>query len=81
MTAWGQNVTSVPVGSLTGTVTIPQLGINIPFASMSTETVYLNFNQTGTYTWLCLPPCGLGKDGLPGAMDTPGWMMGSLTIR
>lgn len=80
MTAWGQNATLLPVSSLTGTLTIPQLGINIPFDGMSTTVAYLDFNQKGTYTWVCLTPCGLGKDGLSGAMDTPGWMMGSLTV-
>ena len=80
MTNWGQNVTSVPVSSLTGTITIPQLGINVPFAGGETTIAYLKFSQTGTYTWLCQPPCGLGKDGLAGAMSTPGWMMCQITV-
>ena len=80
MTEWGSNVTSMPVSSLTGTVTIPELGINIPFASMSTTVAYVKFDKAGTFTWVCLPPCGLGEDGLAGAMSTPGWMMGSITV-
>ncbi len=81
MVNWGKNETSVPINSLTGTITVPQIGLNIPFPSMSTTIAYIEFNQTGTFTWVRLPPCGLGSDGLSGAMNTPGWMMGSITVR
>ena len=80
MAPWGGNVTSVPVSSLAHTFTIQQLGNNIPVVGDSTVIAYLYFNQPGTYTWICLTPCGLGKDGLSGAMDTPGWMTGTLTV-
>jgi len=80
MTQWGQNVTSIPVAALTGTITMPQLGINVPFAGGETTIAYLKFDQTGTFSWVCLPPCGLGKDALSGAMSAPGWMMGQVTI-
>lgn len=81
MTQWGQNATSVPLAALTGTITLPQLGINVPFAGGETTIAYLRFDQSGTFTWICQPPCGLGKDGLSGAMSTPGWMMGEVTVR
>jgi hypothetical protein len=80
MSPWGANVTSVPVATLAHTFTIPSLGINIPVVGGSTEIAYLYFNQPGTYTWLCLTPCGTGPGGLAGAMSTPGWMMGSIVV-
>ena len=80
MMDWGQKVTSIPLEALTGTITIPQLGVNVPFAGGETTIAYLSFSQPGNYTWICLPPCGLGKDNLLGAMSTPGWMMGQLTV-
>jgi heme/copper-type cytochrome/quinol oxidase subunit 2 len=77
---WGENVTSVPAASLAHTFTIPQLGINIPVVGGDTEIAYLYFNKAGTYQWFCLTPCGLGPDGMEGAMATPGWMTGTVIV-
>jgi heme/copper-type cytochrome/quinol oxidase subunit 2 len=79
--SWGQNVTSVAASSLAHTFTIPMLGINIPVVGGSTVIAYLYFDKPGTYTWICLTPCGFGKGGLSGAMATAGWMTGTLTVR
>lgn len=75
---WGQNVTAVPASELAHTFTIQQLGINIPVVAGSTIIAYVDIHQKGSFTWVCLTPCGLGDNGLTGAMDTPGWMMGSV---
>ncbi|MDG6901298.1 MAG: hypothetical protein JRM80_04990 [Nitrososphaerota archaeon] len=75
---WGQNVTAAPASQLAHTFTIQQLGINIPVVADSTVIADLEIHQTGTFTWLCMTPCGLGNDGNLGAMATPGWMMGSV---
>jgi heme/copper-type cytochrome/quinol oxidase subunit 2 len=80
MSPWGANVTSVPVNSLAHTFTISSLGINIPVVGGSTEIAYIYINQPGTYTWVCLTPCGLGSNGLQGAMEAPGWMTGNLNV-
>ena len=80
MMSIGQNVTSVPADSVAHTFSVPQLGINVPVVGGSTEIAYLMFNQAGTYTWLCMTPCGFGSDGSGGAMSTPGWMTGQLTV-
>lgn len=77
---WGQNVTSVPGAQLAHTFTIPGLGVNIPVVGGDTEIAYLYLTKAGTYTWFCQTPCGLGADGLGGAMSTGGWMTGSVTI-
>lgn len=80
MVPWGQNVTSVPASTLAHTFTISQLGINIPVVGGSTVIAYLYFDKPGTYTWVCLTPCGLGDNGLAGAMDAPGWMTGTVVV-
>ena len=77
---WGQNVTSVPGSELAHTFTISQLGINIPVAAGSTVIAEIEIHQTGSFTWTCLTPCGLGADGLAGAMEKPGWMMGNIEV-
>lgn len=74
----GQNVTSLSPDSVAHTFTIPQLGINIPIAPSSTTVAYFTINQAGTYSWFCQTVCGSGPDGLEGAMETPGWMTGSV---
>ncbi len=81
MENWGQNVTSVPYSTLAHTFTIQQLGINIPVVGGSTVIAYLRFTHPGTYVWICLTVCGLGNNGLAGAMEKPGWMTGTLTVK
>lgn len=77
---WGQNVTSVPGAMLAHTITISQLGINIPVVGGDTEIAYLYFPKPGTYTWICETPCGFGPDGSEGAMSTAGWMTGQFVV-
>jgi hypothetical protein len=76
---WGRNVTSVPGSMLAHTFTIQQLGINIPAVGGDTVIAYFYINQTGTFQWICLTPCGFGATGMQGAMETPGWMEGQVT--
>ena len=78
--SWGQNVTSVPGNMLAHTFTIQQFGINIPVVGGDTEIAYLYLNQTGTFQWICLTPCGFGPSGMGGAMSAPGWMEGQITV-
>ncbi len=80
MEHWGHNVTSVPAQVIAHTITIQSLGINIPVVGGATEIVYLYFDHPGTYTWICLTVCGLGNDGMLGAMVKPGWMMGTFSV-
>jgi hypothetical protein len=78
--SWGQNVTSVPGNMLAHTFTIQQFGINIPVVGGDTEIAYITLNQTGTFQWICLTPCGFGPTGMGGAMSAPGWMEGQITV-
>jgi heme/copper-type cytochrome/quinol oxidase subunit 2 len=77
---YGTNVTSVPGDMLAHTFTIQQLGINIPVVGGNTAIAYLYLNETGTFPWVCLTPCGFGPTGMQGAMSTPGWMEGNVTV-
>jgi len=45
-----------------------------------TEIAYLYLNQTGTFQWVCLTPCGFGPSGMGGAMTAPGSMEGQITV-
>jgi heme/copper-type cytochrome/quinol oxidase subunit 2 len=76
----GQTISSVDPSNVAHTFTIPQLGINIPVEPSSVVTAYFTLNQTGNFSWFCQTECGAGPEGLAGAMDTPGWMTGSLTV-
>lgn len=78
---WGMNVSSVPGSILAHTFSIPQLGINIPVVGGSTVIADLNLELTGTFAWICLTPCGMGVDGMRGAMSQSGWMEGQITVQ
>lgn len=80
MRSLGENVTSVPADTVAHTFSVPELGVNVPVVGGSTEIAFLVFNHAGTYTWVCMTPCGFGADGGEGAMSTPGWMMGQITV-
>lgn len=75
-----ENVSSLPASEISHTFTIPSLGINIPVATLSTEVAYFTIDSTGTFNWFCMTRCGSGPTGLMGAMATPGWMTGSVTV-
>ena len=80
--SWGAGVSSVPTNQIAHTFTIVSLGINIPIVGGDTEIAFLYLNQTGTFTWQCYTPCGFSNvdGGWSGAMVTPGWMMGEVTV-
>ncbi len=79
--SWGQNVTAVPGGILAHTITIPQLGVNIPVVGGDTTVAYLYFTKTGTFAWYCATPCGFGPTGMDGAMAKAGWMTGQIVVQ
>jgi len=80
--SWGAEVSSVPVDQIAHTFTVVSLGINIPVVGGDTEIAFLYLNQTGTFTWQCYTPCGFPSvnGGWSGAMVTPGWMTGQITV-
>jgi len=75
-----QTVTSLSPEYVSHTFTIPSLGINIPVAAESTEVAYFTTGAPGSYLWLCASQCGSGPDGIAGAMASPGWMTGMITV-
>jgi len=80
--SWGAEVSYVPADQIAHTFTITSLGINIPVVGGDTEIAFLYLTQTGTFTWQCYTPCGFPNvnAGWSGAMVTPGWMMGEVTV-
>jgi heme/copper-type cytochrome/quinol oxidase subunit 2 len=75
-----QTVSSVPADLIAHTFTIPSLGINVPVPVSSTVVATFTLDKAGTFSWFCMTACGTGADGLGGAMITPGWMTGSVTV-
>ncbi len=78
---WGMNMSAVSGADLAHTFTIPELGVNIPVVGGDTQVAYLRFTRAGTYTWVCLTPCGFGANGMQGAMSAAGWMFGQITVK
>jgi heme/copper-type cytochrome/quinol oxidase subunit 2 len=79
-------VHSIPNDQVAHTFTIPGLLINVPIPAAKSSshpvTVTFTFRVTkkGTFNWLCEAPCGSGKTGMGGAMNTAGWMVGHVTF-
>ncbi|MGO9877526.1 MAG: hypothetical protein ACLPVY_27455 [Acidimicrobiia bacterium] len=62
------------------TFTIPTLGLNVPIAADSKVTFTFRTPKRGTYLWHCMDPCGTGASGWGGAMETNGWMQGTVSF-
>ncbi len=75
-----QTVSSLPAALISHTFTAPQLNLNIPVAAETTVIAYFMTGGPGNYPWFCTTPCGSGSSGLAGAMETPGWMSGSIVV-
>ncbi len=77
----GKTVNSLNPKYVSHTITIPQLGINVPIAGNSVTTFTIKTKGKGTYTWHCMDPCGDGHGGWGTAMGTKnGYMEGSFTV-
>lgn len=81
----GKSVTEVSNKVISHTFTIADLGINLPIPAAPTGKVVtvqatIHTGKAGTYTWQCYAPCGTGKGDMHGAMDTAGYMKGSVVI-
>lgn len=55
--------------------------VNIPVLPLTVEQTTFTLNQPGGYYWQCEAACGAGNSGFTGAMSTPGWMMGFVTVQ
>jgi hypothetical protein len=71
---------SLPAGDISHTFTVPALNLNVPLETSSTTVAYFMTGADGSLTWLCEAACGSGPNGTSGAMVTPGWMTGVLTV-
>ena len=86
----GTTVSSVPNKDVAHTFTVPGIGLNLPVpAAQSTKagaitpavvTASFVTSKKGSFTWQCYAPCGSGKAGMGGAMQSPGEMTGKVVI-
>lgn len=73
-------VSSVSANNIAHTFTVSAFGLNIPIQPQTVTHAQFVITTGGTATWQCDADCGSGSLGLSGAMATPGWMLGSITI-
>ncbi|MCL4333349.1 MAG: hypothetical protein M1424_01575 [Candidatus Thermoplasmatota archaeon] len=76
-------VSSVNVSMVSHTFTVFANGkevLNIPVVESSIVQASFVLSP-GTYTWQCEVSCGSGSSGWDGAMNTVGWMTGTLTAQ
>ena len=76
-----QTVSSLPPSVISHTFTVLGLNLNIPVPASSTVVAYFDTGAAGNYSWTCTTPCGSGASGYAGAMQSPGWMNGSIAVR
>lgn len=82
----GQPYSALDPAHVAHTFTIPQLHVSVPIpgespsgGSFVTVTFSFRVAAAGTYTWRCFAPCGTGPGGFSGPMQTPGYMLGTLS--
>lgn len=81
----GKTVKSIPIGEAAHTFTIlnstnpNEVVLNIPLPITSIVTAQFTLHN-GNYNWQCEAPCGTGASGWGGAMETPGWMTGTVAV-
>jgi len=63
------------------TLTVPDLGLNIPVPQSSTVTFMFRTGAPGVYDWRCETACGTGPTGWSGAMQTYGYMKGRFIVQ
>lgn len=69
------------VNDVAHTFTVAGLGINVPIPVTSVVSFSFKSGAAGTYSWQCMSPCGTGPDGTQGAMQTKGYMEGTLVVQ
>ena len=62
------------------TLTITDIGLNIPVPALSTVRFVFATGSPGTHVWQCMSACGTGSSGWGGPMATNGWMKGTMTV-
>ena len=77
--AW--TTSSVDASNIAHTFTVTGIGLNVPVLPSSVEQFSFITTGAGTYVWQCEAACGTGPSGWGGAMSTPGWMTGTVTIQ
>ena len=74
------SVSSLSANNIAHTFTVSAFGLNIPTQPQTVTHARFVITTGGTATWQCEADCGSGSLGLNGAMATPGWMLGTISI-
>ncbi len=72
----------VPAGDVAHTFTVSKIGLNVPVPVSSIVQFSFESGSAGSsYSWQCYADCGTGASGWGQAMNTPGWMTGTISIQ
>lgn len=78
--AKSQTVKSWDPKKVAHTLTISDIGLNIPVPPTSTVRFAFKTGAPGSHIWQCMSACGSGASGWGGPMATNGWMKGTMTV-
>lgn len=80
----GTYVSSIPLNKFSFSFTVlnklNSVMINIPIEPSSLITTTIMFPISGNFHWQCFVPRGFGPSGWGGAMETPGWLEGTVVV-
>ena len=77
----GSPIHHVDSSNVAHTFVVPSLGIRVLSPGQSTINFTVFLNETGSFVWICIMPCGQGADPYNSPpMGVPGYMLGTLTV-
>jgi len=71
----------IPANQISHTLTVPGLKLNVPVTALQTVSFMFYTDKPGMYEWMCEAPCGSGKEGMEGAMETLNFMRGYMFVK
>ena len=79
--AAAQTVQSIAPSNVAHTLTVADIGLNVPVPPLSTVRFLLQTGTAGSHGWQCMADCGTGQTGWGGPMTTDAYMKGTLTVQ
>lgn len=78
----GKTFRALPMTAVSHTFTILSLGINVPIPASQTVTFTFKApTKPGTYSFICVVPCGTGASGWEGPMASKNYMIGTIIVK
>lgn len=75
-----QQISSLDPAKVSHTLTSDKLGLNVPIPGKSKIVFQIQTGDAGSFDWACMDPCGTDPNGTGGAMQTAGYMKGTITV-